>query len=44
MLYTAWMVILDDHGIKKISFEKFRVKNCMSMLCTNPLENPSPVT
>ena len=26
MLYIAWIVILDDHGIKKISFETFNFR------------------
>ena len=46
MLYVPWMVILGDHGIKKIKFLKTlifelpKVKNCISRLCTNPLGDP----
>ena len=47
MLYMPWMVILGDHGIKKISFENLifelpRVKNCISRSYTNPLGDTPP--
>ena len=49
MLYIAWMVIVGDHGMKKISFEisktsifeVYRVKNCISRLCTGPFTHVS---
>ena len=42
MLYIPWMVIRDDHGIKKkvpktSIYELPKVQNCRSRLCTNPL-------
>ena len=47
MLHIPWMVILGDHYGKKMVpktsiFELPRVKNCISRLCTNPLEPPPP--
>ena len=47
MLYISWMVILGDHGIKKMIFGNFdfelpRVKNCLRRLCTNSLGDPPP--
>ena len=47
MVYIACMVILSDHGIKKISFENFDFelpmeKNCISTLCTHLLGDPPP--
>ena len=47
MLCISWMVTLGDQGIKFFSgtliFELPKVKNCTSMLCTNPL-GPPPFT
>ena len=44
MLYIAWMVILGDHDVKKVSetsiFELSGVKNCISRLCTSPFTKP----
>ena len=47
MLYIAWMVIVSGHDITKIRFktsifELPKVKNCISMLCTNPLGDTIP--
>ena len=47
MLYIAWMVILGDHNIKKISFKNFDfelagVKNCIKQVVYQSLESPPP--
>ena len=47
MLYIGYLIILDGHNIKKISFgnsifELLRRENCISRLCPRPLGNPPP--